>query len=79
MAVSRPILSYASPGLGPNTRSSDIMHLAIADERRELTVSEYSPIKFYIYYNQHLIGFLNSFTMCMRHANPPLNTNTDAI
>jgi len=33
MAVSRPILSYARPGLAPNTRSSDITHLDIVDEQ----------------------------------------------
>jgi len=33
MAVSRPILSYARPGLAPNTGSSDVTHLGIADER----------------------------------------------
>lgn len=32
IAVSRPILSYARPGLTSNTRSSDVTHLGIADK-----------------------------------------------
>lgn len=32
MAVSRPILSYARPGLTSNTGSSDVTHLGIADK-----------------------------------------------